>query len=82
MYTVAKRVMVVTKSQHTFDNGDTVYRVGLTNGSGELVNVECDSQTHAALVPLDKRYDVQIDFFNVGFSVRNFLVSYAESKEQ
>lgn len=78
MYAIANGVMVVAKDTHTFDSGDTVYRIDCANGSGGLLRVETDSATWAQLVPLDKRYDMEIDFYSVGYNIRNQLVRVSE----
>lgn len=74
MYAISNDVMVVAKETHTFQNGDTVYRLSCTTGQGGLLNVECDAETFGSVVALAERYDMEIDFFTVGYNQRNKLV--------
>lgn len=78
MVGVFDNVMIIDKDSHTFESGDTIYRFNAANGQGQQVRVECDFATWGDLIPLMKRYDMEIDFFSVGYNLRCNLVRAAE----
>lgn len=78
MYCVANNVMVVGKSKFRTKEGDMFCKLTLTNGSGELVEVTCDETSWERFVPLDMRYDLEIDYHNVGYKIYADVVSASE----
>lgn len=78
MHCIASNVMVVSKDSHKFESGDEVFRIQCTNGEGMPVNVDVDESVFDYVVPLDTRYDMEIDFYNVGWKVYTTLVKIAE----
>ena len=70
-------VMIIDKDSHTFDSGDTIYRFNAANGKGQQVRVECDFATWGDLVPLTNRYDMEVDFYSVGYNLRSNLIRAA-----
>lgn len=78
MVGVFENVMIIDKDSHTFDSGDTIYRFNAANGNGQQVRIECDFATWADLLPLVERYDMEIDFYSVGYNIRNQLVRAAK----
>lgn len=77
----AKKVRIVEKDTHQFDNGDMSYRVTCGNGEGALVRLYVnDEQTYNALVPYEEIYDFVIELRMAGFKTYAEIINVAVNK--